>query len=111
MVLYIEKIKFFCLKIYKQYIFALCKILKDLGININTIPVLDVLKTNTNKIIGNRSFSKDKKIVRNLGRKTIYHLHKNKIGGVIKHIPGHGSAVSDSHKKMPKIKLKQKDFE
>ena len=76
------KNKVFCLKILKQYIFALCKILKELGININTIPVLDVLKTNTNKIIGNRSFSKDKKIVKNLGRKTIYHLHANKIGGL-----------------------------
>ena len=32
-----------------------------LCININTIPVLDVLKSHTNKIIGNRSFSKDKK--------------------------------------------------
>ena len=31
---------------------------ENLGININTIPVLDVLRKNTNKIIGNRSFSK-----------------------------------------------------
>ena len=37
-----------------------------LGININTIPVLDVLRKNTNKIIGNRSFSKNKKIVKEL---------------------------------------------
>ena len=55
--------KNFCLKLFKHYIFSLSKILTNLGININTIPVLDVLRNNTNRVIGNRSFSKDKKIV------------------------------------------------
>ena len=36
--------------------------LKKIGINVNTIPGLDVLRSNTNKIIGNRSFSKRKEI-------------------------------------------------
>ena len=96
------------LKIYKHYIYSLSKILKDIGININTIPVLDILRNHTNKIIGNRSFSKDKKIVRDLGMHTINFLHRNKIAGVIKHIPGHGYAFSDSHKKMPKVSLNAK---
>ena len=99
----------------KHYINSLCNILKYLGININTIPVLDVLRTKTNKIIGNRSFSKDKKIVKKLGELTIKYLHSNKILGVIKHIPGHGFAHSDSHKRLPKVslslnKLNQIDF-
>ena len=99
----------------KHYVNSLCKILKYLGININTIPVLDVLRTKTNKIIGNRSFSKDKKIVKRLGELTIKYLHSNKILGVIKHIPGHGFAHSDSHKRLPKVslslnKLNQIDF-
>ena len=99
----------------KHYINSLCNILKYLGININTIPVLDVLRTKTNKIIGNRSFSKDKKIVKRLGELTIKYLHSNKILGVIKHIPGHGFAHSDSHKRLPKVllslnKLNQIDF-
>ena len=62
-----NKNKTFCLKLFKHYIFSLSKTLKILGINVNTIPVLDVLRNNTNKIIGNRSFSKDKKIVKELG--------------------------------------------
>ena len=37
-------------------------------------------------------------------------LHSNKIFGVIKHIPGHGSSVSDSHKKLPKISFKLKEL-
>ena len=99
----------------KHYVNSLCKILKYLGININTIPVLDVLRIKTNKIIGNRSFSKDKKIVKRLGELTIKYLHSNKILGVIKHIPGHGFANSDSHKRLPKVllslnKLNQIDF-
>ena len=102
-------------RLTEHYINSLSKILKYLGININTIPVLDVLRTKTNKIIGNRSFSKDKKIIKRLGELTIKYLHSNKILGVIKHIPGHGFAHSDSHKRLPKVslslnKLNQIDF-
>mgnify|MGYP001292806812 FL=1 len=100
--------KTFCLKLFKHYIFSLSKNLKILGINVNTIPVLDVLRNNTNKVIGNRSFSKDKKIVKELGNLAVRCLHFNKISGVIKHIPGHGPSVSDSHKKLPRISFKLK---
>ena len=103
------KDKKFCLKILNHYIFSLSKFLREIGININTIPVLDVLRNNTSSIIGKRSFSKNKNIVRELGKFTIKYLEKNKILGIIKHIPGHGSTNSDSHKKMPKVYLsKQK---
>ena len=96
--------KIFSIRLLKHYINSLSKILKGLGININTIPVLDVLRNNTNKIIGNRSFSKNKNIVKELGKLTIKYLHSNKIAGVIKHIPGHGATSLDSHKKKPIIK-------
>ena len=110
-----KKDKDICYGIYKNYLNSLCKILINLGININTLPVLDVLRSNTNKIIGNRSFSSDKKIVKNLGKVTIDQFHFNNISGVIKHIPGHGSATTDSHKKTPKVltsekKLNEIDF-
>ena len=110
-----KKNKNFCTKIYKHYIASTCNILKSLGININTIPVLDILRYNTNNIIGHRSFSNNKNTVKELGKLTIKYLHANKILGVIKHIPGHGGATSDSHKKLPKInldfkKLNQIDF-
>ena len=103
-----KKDKIFCLKILKHYIFSLSKILKNLGINMNSIPVLDILRKNTSKIIGDRSFSKDKKIVKTLGQFTIKYLNENKICGIIKHIPGHGCTTVDSHKKMPKVELIEK---
>ncbi len=92
--------------LYKNYLKALCNNLRNIGININTIPVLDVLRNNTNVIIGKRSFSKDKNIVRELGKITINECHFNKIASVIKHIPGHGCSTIDSHRKMPKVNLK-----
>ena len=98
----------FCIKIYKQYIDSLCKILLELGININTIPVLDVLRNSTSKVIGKRSFSKDKKIVKNLGKLTVNYLHNNKIAAVIKHIPGHGVSTKDSHLVTPKVEMNLK---
>ena len=100
-----KKNKDFCSKTYQEYIFSLSKILNELGININTIPVLDVIRKNTNKIIRNRSFSNDIKTVKQLGKLTLKYLHQKKIAGIIKHIPGHGAALVDSHKKLPKVKL------
>jgi len=100
-----------CLKIYKHYIFSLSKILNFLNINVNTIPVLDVLRLRTNKVIGSRSFSEDKNIVKELGRYTLSYLHQNKISGIIKHLPGHGPAVSDSHKKTPIVSMNLKKLE
>ena len=91
--------------LYKNYLKSLCDNLKNIGININTIPVLDVLRNNTNNIIGKRSFSKDKDIVRDLGKITISECHLNKIVTVIKHVPGHGCSTIDSHQAMPKVHL------
>jgi beta-N-acetylhexosaminidase len=104
------------LKLFELYNLSIIKILKDLGININTIPVLDLLYKKTHAIIGNRSFSKKIDVIKLLGSFASKVYHKNKLGTVIKHIPGHGKALSDSHLKLPKITkklkyLKKNDFE
>ena len=89
--------------IYKKYLINLSNVLKKIGVNINTIPVLDVLRTNTNKIIGNRSFSSNPAIVSKLGKICVRQMKKEKLGTVIKHIPGHGCSKLDSHLDMPKV--------
>ena len=94
-------------KEYDKYIFNLSNILKILGININTVPVLDVYRKKSHKIIGSRSFSSDPKIVTDLGNLCINLYKKNKIATVIKHIPGHGSSNRDSHFKTPTIHSKK----
>ena len=94
-----------CIQIYKIYLNSLCQNLKKIGINLNTIPVLDVLRKNTSKVIGKRSFSNKKEIVKKLGKITVEQCHRNKILSVIKHIPGHGCTSFDSHFKKPKVNL------
>ena len=105
-----SKNPYIAIQIYKSYLSSLCRYLKNIGININTIPVLDILRKNTNKVIGNRSFSDKKKIVKKLGKITVEQCSKHKIISVIKHIPGHGCGVSDSHFKMPKVNLSIKEL-
>ena len=103
-------------KIYfNVYVKQISYLLTLLGINLNSIPVLDVRRQITNNIIGDRSFSSNPKIVSELGNYYIYKFHKHKIGTIIKHIPGHGLAVVDSHKKLPIVntdinEIYKKDF-
>ena len=96
--------------IYKYYIYSLCEIFKLLGININTVPVLDLLKKNTSSIIGRRAYSKNKTVIKALGKICIDSYKKNKIGTMMKHIPGHGSASSDSHLKLPIVNNTRKNL-
>ena len=103
-----KKDKEFAISIYKNYLTSLCRLLKKIGFNINTIPVLDVLRRNSSKVIGSRSFSNKKEIVKILGDITVRECHKNKVISVIKHIPGHGCATKDSHYFLPKVNLSEK---
>ena len=100
--------KNFAINLYKNYLKSLCKNLTKIGININTIPVLDVLRKNTNKVIGKRSFSDNNKIVKLFGKITVQICKEQKIYCVVKHIPGHGCAKTDSHLTMPKVNLDKK---
>ena len=105
-----EKDKQCSVSIYKTYLRSLCTYLRKIGININTIPVLDVSRKVTHSIIGERSFSKNKKIVQHLGRVTINECHLQKILSVIKHLPGHGCSTKDSHLTLPKVSLSEKSL-
>ncbi len=88
---------------YRLFIDKTSYLLKLIGVNLNTSPVLDLRVKGASNIIGDRSFSKDPKIVSKIGDYCINFFHKNKIGTVIKHIPGHGLASVDSHNFTPLI--------
>ena len=100
-----KKDKKIAISIYKTYLKSLCNILNKIGINVNTIPVLDVSRNNTHSIIGERSFSKEVKIVKHLGNITINECYAKNIVSVVKHIPGHGCSTKDSHLTLPKVNL------
>ena len=97
-----KEFKFF----YKLFIDKTSYLLKLIGVNINTSPVLDLRVKGSSNIIGNRSFSSDPNIVSEIGDFCIQYYHQNSIGTVMKHIPGHGLAKVDSHYFTPFVNKK-----
>lgn len=89
--------------------------LRELGINVNCAPVLDILTPKTHNIIGERSYGDNAKQVADLANQVCEAFLDNKVYPVIKHIPGHGRGTSDSHLELPVvdatlIELKNSDF-
>ena len=91
---------------YNLFVDKTSHLLRLMGININTVPVLDLRVKGSSNIIGDRSFSRNSKIVSQIGDHCIQYFHDNGIGTVIKHIPGHGLAKVDSHNLTPKVNKK-----
>ena len=89
--------------IYRLFIDKSSYLLKQIGVNINTLPILDLRIKGSSNIIGDRSFSENKKIVSKVGDICIDLFNQNSIGTVIKHIPGHGLAKVDSHNFTPVV--------
>ena len=96
---------------YKLFVDKTSYLLKLIGSNINTVPILDLRVKGASKIIGDRSFSKNRNTVSKIGDLCIKLFHKNSIGTVIKHIPGHGLAKVDSHNFTPIVKKSLKFLE
>ena len=88
---------------FSVYVKQISYLLKTLGININTVPVLDIRRKTSNMIISDRAYSEKVKIISKIGDICIQKFHQNRIVTVVKHIPGHGLANVDSHKKLPII--------
>jgi beta-N-acetylhexosaminidase len=101
--------------IYKLFIDNTSHLLKLIGANINTLPILDLRVKGASNIIGDRSFSSNVSTVSKMGDLCIKLFKENSIGTVIKHIPGHGLAKVDSHNFTPIVNksikhLKKYDF-
>ena len=73
--------------------------LSTLGINLNFAPVVDLAINKKNKVIvyQGRSFSKNPKKVIRYSKVFINEMNKKNISSVLKHFPGHGSSLGDSH--------------
>ena len=85
--------------------------LVDLGINVDCAPVCDLLFEGAHDIVGDRSFGSDVDIVSKLAAKTAQGLIDSGVIPVIKHIPGHGRAKSDSHLELPVVDSPLDDLE
>jgi len=77
--------------------------LHDIGINVDCLPVLDVPQPGAHQIIGDRAYGVTPERVSVLARAAVTGLMQGGVLGVIKHIPGHGRAMSDSHLSLPQV--------
>ena len=84
-------------KCLEENIKALSSELLRHGINVDCAPVLDVIFEGAHDIVGDRGFSSDVDVVTALGRRFCQIMMDEGVTPVIKHIPGHGRALVDSH--------------
>ena len=77
--------------------------LAALGIDVDCAPLIDVQQPGAHDVIGDRAFSGDPEQVAALGRVAADGLMSAGITPVIKHIPGHGRSMVDSHHDLPRV--------
>ncbi len=82
---------------------ALGLMLNEVGVNVNCLPMLDVRQPGATDIVGDRALGSEPMQVAALGRAILDGLASAGVLGVIKHIPGHGRALFDSHKTLPVV--------
>jgi beta-N-acetylhexosaminidase len=80
---------------------ALALMLRAVGINVNCLPLLDVRQPGASDIIGDRALGDNPMQVAALGRAVLDGMASAGVVGVVKHMPGHGRALVDSHKELP----------
>lgn len=81
--------------------------LRACGVDLSFTPVLD-LDYGVSKVIGNRAFHRDPRVVAMLARGLIQGLMLAGMAACGKHFPGHGAVEADSHHEIP---VDKRDFE
>jgi beta-N-acetylhexosaminidase len=89
---------------------ALGLMLNEVGVNVDCLPMLDVRQPGATDIVGDRALGSDPMQVSALGRAILDGLHSAGVLGVIKHMPGHGRALVDSHKELPIVLADEEDL-
>jgi beta-N-acetylhexosaminidase len=84
--------------------------LRALGITVNCLPVLDIPSDGAHDVIGDRAFGTKADVVTTLGKATMDGLAAGGVVSVIKHIPGHGRSLSDSHENLPLVDASADDL-
>ena len=89
--------------------------LAALSIHADCAPVVDLPVPGAHDVIGDRAFGTEPAQVADLARVALEGLRAGGVAGVIKHIPGHGRSMADSHLELPRVTAgdneMSKDFE
>ena len=86
---------------------ALALMLRDCGINVDALPLLDVRQEGADDIIGDRALGAEPMQVAALGRAVLDGFASAGVVGIVKHMPGHGRALCDSHKDLPIVEASE----
>src|SRR6185436_10020083 len=84
--------------------------LAALGIDVDCAPLIDVHQPGAHDVIGDRAFSGDPEQVAVLGRAAAEGLMSAGITPIIKHIPGHGRSMVDSHHDLPRVTISRAEL-
>lgn len=90
---------------------AIAESLREVGITVNCLPLLDVRQPETVEAIGDRAMGSDPNQVAALGRAVIDGQQRGGVVSVIKHMPGHGRAIVDSHLELPRVSASREALE
>ncbi|MGN6056981.1 MAG: beta-N-acetylhexosaminidase [Sphingomicrobium sp.] len=90
---------------------ALALMLRSSGINVDALPLLDVRQEGATDIIGDRALGNEPMQVAALGRAVLDGLASAGVVGIVKHMPGHGRALVDSHKELPVVTASAEQLE
>ena len=90
---------------------AIALMLGEVGINVNALPLLDVRQEGASDIIGDRALGSEPMQVAALGRAVLDGMASAGVAGIVKHMPGHGRALVDSHKELPVVTVSAEELE
>jgi beta-N-acetylhexosaminidase len=82
---------------------AIGLMLREVGINVDALPLLDVRQEGASDVIGDRALGSEPMQVAALGRAVLDGLASAGVVGIVKHMPGHGRALVDSHHELPVV--------
>ncbi|HXI85993.1 MAG TPA: beta-N-acetylhexosaminidase [Parvularculaceae bacterium] len=91
--------------------YLLGRMVSSLGITIDCAPMLDVPQSDSDiQVIGDRAIATHPHQIAALGREMMEGLIEGGALPVIKHLPGHGRALVDSHHDLPRVVAPKKDL-
>ena len=82
---------------------AIALMLAEVGVTVDALPLLDVRQEGASDIMGDRTLGAEPMRVAALGRATLEGLAEGGVVGIVKHMPGHGRALVDSHHELPVV--------
>ena len=90
---------------------AIALVLRAVGVNVNALPLVDVRQEGASDIIGDRALGSEPMQVAALGRAMLDGMASAGVVGIVKHMPGHGRALVDSHHELPVVTATEEELQ